>query len=50
MSEARTIEQAIVHFLHTVPETWEDHDPLTLSELQEQAVHLLVAAGMMSGA
>jgi hypothetical protein len=43
----RTIEQAIVHLLRTVPETWEDYDPSTLSELQEQAVYLLVAASMI---
>jgi hypothetical protein len=47
MSEITTIEQVIVHFLHSVPETWTDHDPTTLSELQERAVYLLTAAGMI---
>ena len=47
MSETITIEQAIFHFLHTVPETWTDYDPATLSALQERAVYLLTAAGMI---
>jgi hypothetical protein len=47
MSETITIEQAIFHFLHTVPETWTDYDPATLSALQERAVYVLTAAGMI---
>jgi len=47
MSETITIEQAIFHFLHTVPETWTDYDPATLSALQERALYLLTAAGML---
>jgi hypothetical protein len=47
MSETITIEQAIFHFLHTVPETWTDYDPAKLSALQERALYLLTAAGML---
>lgn len=41
-----TVESLVTCFLRTVPETWTDHDPSTLSELQERAVYLLTAAGM----
>lgn len=41
------IESLVTCFLRTVPETWTDHDPLTLSELQERAVYLLTTAGMI---
>lgn len=47
MSESTTLEQAVAHFLRTVPETWTDHDLSTLSELQERGVCLLSAAGMI---
>ncbi|MFN4260813.1 MAG: hypothetical protein ACK4RK_16075 [Gemmataceae bacterium] len=42
-----TVESLVARFLVTVPETWTDHDPATLSELQERAVYLLTAAGMI---
>lgn len=42
-----TVERLVAHFLRTVPETWTGHDPSTLSELQERAVYLLNAAGMI---
>lgn len=42
-----TVESLVARFLRTVPETWTDHDPSALSELQERAVYLLTAAGMI---
>ncbi len=49
MSETRTIEQAIFHFLHTIPETWTGHDPSTLSALQEQAVEQTSCTNQQEG-
>jgi hypothetical protein len=42
-----TIESLVAHFLRTVPETWSRFDPSALSEVQERALSLLTAAGMI---
>lgn len=47
MTQPDSIQSTIVHFLRTIPETWIDHDPSAQSELQERAVELLTAAGMI---
>ncbi len=47
MSESTTLEQAVAHLLRTMPEAWADYDPSALSELQERAVELLTAVGMI---
>lgn len=47
MTQPDSIETNIFDFLRTIPETWIDHDPNSLSELQERAVELLTAAGMI---
>ncbi|WP_169981222.1 hypothetical protein [Tautonia rosea] len=41
------LEQGIGHLLRTVPETWAEFDPDSLSESEEQALMLLTAAGMI---
>ena len=41
------IEDWIGQYLRTIPESWVDLDPSSLSELQERAVYALVAAGMI---
>jgi hypothetical protein len=42
-----SIEDLVSFFLRTVPETWTDHGSSKLSELQERAIRLLTAAGMI---
>ncbi|MBM3998789.1 MAG: hypothetical protein FJ297_04455 [Planctomycetes bacterium] len=47
MTQPDSIQTNIVRFLRTIPETWIDHDPSALSEMQDRAVELLTAAGMI---
>ncbi len=47
MNTSDTIESLIGKILRSVPETWADVDPTALSSLQEQALSLLTAAGMI---
>jgi hypothetical protein len=42
-----TLEQLIGQFLKTIPETWTEYDTVALSEMQERALYMLTAAGMI---
>jgi hypothetical protein len=41
------LEQLIARFLRTVPEKWAEYDLAALSEIEELAIRLLTAAGMI---
>lgn len=47
MNTNDTLENLVGQMLQSVPETWTDYDPKTLSASQEQALFLLTAAGMI---